>query len=383
MAQVLPQDRLVRKEVALGVIREIPPPMNHIGLSQIAPFLDVQSDDVIFSYITPEIDGLAPARAEDAESELAQHDDTFGTGRASIIDWAQKDHYDPSDVSRYRDFLRLAELAGGSAGSFPLTAGIMTEDFASKVARDTARRVRKLQNRAEWLILSLLQDNTVSYNDGKIKFTVTGTRPSGQTAQAPHSTVNWDTGTAHDPIGDLIYVQDYMYDTYFSHIDHGYISRKALRTIIASDKFAARAGVAGVYTGSGVSRPDPRYVLANWDYMAALQVVEAATGIKLELYDSVYRTRAIGSTTTVNTRFTDEKQIILLPSADDISTIDDTQIGFAKTLTSPHPEGNWTSGMYEWEEEDMDPWGRNVGTGIKMFPVFPHLEYTYTLKVLT
>ncbi len=382
MALVLPQDRLVRKEVALGVIREIPPPTNHVGLTEIAPYLDVQSDDVIFAYITPEVDGLAPARAEDAESELAQHDDTFGQGRASVIDWALKDHYDPADVSRYREFLRMAELAA-QGGAFPLTITNMTEDFAGKVARDTARRVRKLQNRAEQLIMSGLQDGAINYNDGNIKFSVDYGRPAGQTAQTPNSGVFWDAGTTHDPIGDLIHVQDVMYDTYFSHIDHGYISRKAMRTIIASDRFAARAGVAGVYTGTAARFPDPRYVGDGLDYAGALQIVEAATGIKLEMYDSVYRTRAIGSTTTVNTRFTDPKQIILLPSSDDIQTLDDTQIGFAKTLTSPHPEGNWTPGLYEWEDEDVDPWGRDIGTGIKMFPVFPHLEYTYTLKVLT
>src|SRR5688572_17546555 len=101
MAPPLSQDRLVRKEVALGVLREYEPPQDHMGLRLIAPFEEVQSDDVIFSYTRGLTAGLAPARAEDAESELAQKDESVGSGRASLIDWALKDHYDPSDVQRY------------------------------------------------------------------------------------------------------------------------------------------------------------------------------------------------------------------------------------------------------------------------------------------
>src|SRR5512135_3282122 len=103
MATPVGLDRLVRKEVSLGSIREIQPPQDHIGLAQIAPFLDVATDDVIFDYLKGGLqDGLAPARAEDAEAELAQKDQLYyGEGRASIIDWALKDKYTASDVTRY------------------------------------------------------------------------------------------------------------------------------------------------------------------------------------------------------------------------------------------------------------------------------------------
>ena len=96
----------------------------------------------------------------------------------------------------------------------------------------------------------------------------------------------------------------------------------------------------------------------------------------------MYRTRPIGSNTVTNNRFTPEDTILFLPRAEDLADVDDTEVGFAKTLTSPHPEGNWQPGFYEWEQEKKDPWGQDVGTGIKAFPVFPHLEYTYSVKVL-
>src|SRR5687768_5114571 len=104
-------DRLVRKEVALGAIREVQPRQELIGLAQIAPFLDVATDDVIFDYIKGGFqDGLAPARAEDAEAELAQKDDLlYGSGRAAVIDWSLKDKYTASDVTRYREGLILQQ----------------------------------------------------------------------------------------------------------------------------------------------------------------------------------------------------------------------------------------------------------------------------------
>lgn len=373
----LPLDRLVRKEVALGVVREIEPPQNHIGL-QIAPFLPVESDDVIFDYAKGLADGLAPARAEDAESELAQKDDTFvGQGRAALIDWSLKDHYTASDVSRYREALLIAEATRDTL-SLPLTAGRMIEGFDQKVARDTARRRRKLDNRLEWLIMTALETGGISYNDGKIKFTVDFGRPAGQQNQAPAGGAF--TSTTSDPIGAIIAMQTYMFDTYGVRMTRAITSRKVLNTFINSDRFIARTGLVTTPTGT---RVDPNYLLDGWGPVAAQEVVQRATGVTFQTYDAVYRTRAIGSNTVVNNRFFSDNKILFLPDAGDLDEVaGDLDIGFAKTLTSPHPMGNWTSGYYEWERETVDPWGRDVGTGIKMFPVFPFMEYTYVMTAI-
>jgi hypothetical protein len=300
----LSQDRLVRKEVALGEIREIPPPTTHIGLRQIAPFLDVQSDDVVFSYVSPDTEGLAPARAEDAESEMATKEDFFGTGRASIIDWAIKDHYDPSDVSRFREFNRLADLAR-NAGSFPLTIGRMTEDFPARLARDTARRRRMLDNPFEWLIWQALEAGVIAYNDGTIKFSVDYGRPAGQTNQAPPGGL-W-TLTTSDPIGDILAMKQTMYDTYSVTMDTAYASSKVVRNIMNSSLFTARSGLP---PGTGIN---PNYVIDGWGPAAALAVVERATGVRITVYDAVMRTRTAGSTTTVNTRYFSDKKMLVSP----------------------------------------------------------------------
>lgn len=383
------QDRIIRKEVALGTIREQEPPKTHLGLQLFAPWLEVASDDVIFNYVQGETDGLAPARAEDAESELAQKDDmVLGEGRASLIDWSLKDHYDASDITRYREYLRIMEQLAG--GSFPLTIQSALEDWATKFARDTARRKRKLDNRINWLIMKSIADASVTYADQKIQFTVPWGRPdeqqAGQAANVlggfvTNGAVDW-SGMTHDPIGFIEAVKEFMYDEYGIIIDRAVTSKKVIRRIVNSDKFNQRAGLGAAITSTGSAvAPDLNYLMDGWGPDAAKTVVENATDVKFIVDDSVYRTRAVGTKNIVNTRFFPEDRIVFLPSAESVNEIDDTEIGFGRTMTSPHPEGNFQPGFYEWEKKTSDPWGQDAGTGVKAFPVFPHMDYTYAVNV--
>lgn len=385
-ASPIGQDLLIRREVMLGLIREITPPIGHLGL-QLVPWLEVDADDVIFAYATGLNESLAPARAEDAESELSQKDDMFlGQGRASVIDWAIKDHYVPSDVHRYREWLIIRENVR-DLQQIPLTAGGPLADFQRKLARDTERRRRRLDNRIEWLIMSALSTGAIAYNDGKIKFTVDYGRPSAQQALQPASAAlgaaytmgaAW-SGTTSDPIGDIQKIQQHAFDTYSVRITRAVASRKVLNSIFNSDRFLARSGL--VVGGTPSSPIDPKYVVDGWGPNAAVAIVEQQTNLQFIEYDSVYRTRAVGSTTFVNNRFLPENRIIFLPDEADISQFDDTELGFGKTLTSPHPAGNWTPGYYAWEHEyGVDPWGLDMGTGVKAFPVFPHMDLTYSYE---
>jgi hypothetical protein len=391
-ATAVGQDRIIRKEVSLGVIREMPVPMTQIGL-QFAPMLEVATDDVIFHYIQGETDGLAPARAEDAESELAQKDDmVLGEGRASVIDWSLKDHYDASDVTRYREYLKVMQaLQGGDLQLLSVTSAL--SDFATKFARDTARRKRKLDNRINWMIMSSIASGLLAYNDGKIKFSIDWGRPAAQSngnaandltaGGITNGVADW-SGTSFDPIGMIVAIQEYMYDTYLIRMDRCITTKKVVRSIINSDKFSQRAGLGAAYSAAGVARaPDPRYLIDGWGPDAARSVVENATGVQFILDDSVYRTRAVGSKTIVNNRFFPEGRMVFLPNLDDLGEIDDTEVGFGKTLTSPHIEGNMTPGFYEWEKSTRDPWGQDAGTGIKAFPVFPHMDYTFAVDITT
>jgi hypothetical protein len=173
-----------------------------------------------------------------------------------------------------------------------------------------------------------------------------------------------------------------MLNTYGVQPKRGIISTRILNSIWKSDRFLAALGLP--ILGGTPNKPlDPNYLgLAGYNPQGALAVVEAATGINFTVYDGYWRSRPIGSTTFTMNRFTRDDVVILFPGEGDLGEIDDTEIGFAKTLTSPHPEGNWTSGYYEWEDETRDPWMHVRGSGIKAFPVFPYMEYTYTMDVL-
>ncbi len=370
-------DRLIRKETALGTIRALEPPTQHLGLRAIAPFLDVASDDVIFDFAKGLSDGLAPARAEDAESELAQKDLVFGgTGRASVLDWALKDHYSASDVSRYSEAALVQARLGTGSVNLPSSRS-QVEEFQSRVVRDDASRRRKLDNRLEWMIMTAVETGGIAYNDGKIQFAVDFGRPAGQHNQAPTgATFNL---VAADPIGEILAVKEFMFDTHGVRIDRAITSNKVINSFMNSDRFIARTGMVG---STGSDPVDLNYILDGWGPEAARQVVERQTGISFIPYDAVYRTRGIGSTTFTNNRFLSQNKIFFLPAAEDLAELDDTPLGFGKTLTSPHPEGGWTSGYYEWEESTKDPWGVNRGTGIKAFPVFPHMDLTFSMIVL-
>jgi hypothetical protein len=374
-------DRLVRKEVSLGSIRQKQPPMDHIGVSQIAPMLDVGSDDVIFDYIKGGLqDGLAPARAEDAEAELAQKDQVlYGQGRASVIDWSLKDRYSASDVTKYREDLLIQEALGGANSPLNLNfTGRTQADFERRVARDDTLRRRKLDNRLEWLIMQSIETGAISYNDGRVKFTVDWGRPAGQTNAAPTGGL-WTPNTAFDPIGDILTMQQTMYDTYGVRPKRAIISLKALNRIYTSTLFTARFAL--VVGGTPSTPINPNYLGEGYTPQAAADIVSAQTGVNFFVYDSVYQTRPIGSSTVTNNRFLSENKVYFLPVEAELGDIDDTEVGFAKTMTSPHPEGNWTSGFYEWEDTTRDPWGVVRGSGIKAFPVFPYLEYSYTMTV--
>lgn len=378
-----PFDRLVRKEVSLGTIREMQPPTEHIGLT-IAPWLPVATDDVIFDYVKGGFsEGLAPARAEDAEAELAQKDEGASVkGRASMIDWSLKDKYSASDVTAYRDALLIQEQIQGING-LSLAAGFIgntTDDFYARVARHDALRKRKLDNRIELMIMQALETNQIAYNDGRIKFTVPYSRPSNQQDQAPASGNLWDT-TAGDPIGDVLAMNQYMWDNYKVTMNRAIISRRIAHAFWKSSRFVA--AVTGLVVGGTPSSPiDLNYLAPGFGPTQALALLSSSTGVSFSIYDSVYRTRPLGSSTFTNNRFFSDNKILFLPSEDQLAQIDDTQIGFAKTLTSPHPEGNWQSGFYEWEDEKRDPWIHVRGSGVKAFPVFPFMEYSYTMSVL-
>ena len=372
----LQQNQLLNKEVSIGAIRELPVDERYI-FPEYAPLTDIGSDDVFFQLGIPESYGMAPARAEDAEAVLVRRDTSAGYGRASIVDWALKDRYSASDVTRYREWLNVASMA--LDGQLPLLAQ-QGNQLAEKIAKDTVRRRKALDARLEKLFIEGLETGHTTYDDGRVMFDVDWQRPAAQTANTPPNTTLWtDAAGGHDPIRDFIDVKTYMYDAYGTTVGEAIMSEKTLLLAVQSVKFA-QMGLTPAGQISGVN-VDPYYALGNYGLAAVKAKLEAATGIRIRTYDAGRRVRAWGSTTTTFQRFMTEGKIVFLPSSEDIAALNqDTDFGFAATFTSPHPEGGFTPGFYTWEEEEKDPWQLVIGTGIKAFPVMPHLKYTYCFR---
>ena len=372
-----PLDQLIRKEVALGVIKEIVKPEDHLGLT-LFPFYEVPTDDYIFSYVKGLTTGLAPAIAESAESELAQKDSGLANqGRASIIDWRLKDHYDAADVQRFLDLQLLAEANQFGPYGLPNTLLGDVNQLPQRMQRDTEERRRRLDNRLEWLIMQSISNGGIAYNDGNIKFSVDWKRPADQQAQAPNSGTYANTN--HDPVGDLNLIKRKIYNRYGVLITRAICSNRFLLSLINSDKFILRAGLG---KNAGLNASDIPYLINGWGPQVAIDIVEQQTGIKFIEYDSGYRSKpdfAQGPVTF--NRYLPENRVIFLPDDNAMAEYDSSPIGLGKMMTSPHSMGNGSAGFYMWEQDTTDPWGKNIGTGIKAFPLFPHMELTYTMDV--
>jgi len=373
---VVPASRLIRQETALGIVRQLVPQDELIGISEFAPFKDINTDDFVIQLgdVGPSTK-MAPARADDAEAELFQQDRFVpGEYRGRTIDWALKSRYSTSDINTHRDLVDMLERAGN--GGLPPAVQSIYEGFTEKVRRDTVKRREMLDYRLNWLIMQSVTEGAVAYNDGKIKFNINWGRPANQHRQAPNSGPY--NATTHDPIDDIKRVKKFMRDLYGIEIVKAYCAPEFLETFWHSDKFRQIAAPGG----QNIAAEDMPYLLAGWGPDSAVRIVEQATGVTFRPYGAVYRTRLEGSTTFQQHRWMPKSDVIFMPSDADIAAIDETDLGFGRTLTSPHPAGNWTSGFYQWEKDyGQDPWSYAVGTGIKAFPVFPHMNWTYTWNV--
>ncbi|AOE44525.1 major capsid protein [Gordonia phage Jumbo] len=370
-SSAVPLKELMSRRVHLGVIRELTPPEKHIGLNFI-PFMDVEADDVILDYLRGTGSGLAPAVSPDAEAELFQHsDDVTGQVKASVIDWRLKSRYSTTDIHQYWEAKQVMEDAVRNGSTIPTTTlGSLIAKIDAKVGRDTVARKTALDNRIEWLIMTGLFKARIQYDDGKMSFNVPFGRPSGQ-----HEITKDYSGDSHDPINDIIDQKQSAFDTHGVDLKTIVCSSKFANSFFKTNKFLPRTGFA---PGSGV---DPKYVLEGWGPRGAIELVKREAEVDLVINDNVFRQRNPLTGAIQNVRYNAVDEVLFLPDMDQLADYDDTELGFGKILTSPHPMNNFQPGWYGWETETTDPWERYVGTGIKAFPVLPHMELTYTWKV--
>jgi len=368
------------KEVALGTVRDLPVDQRFLW-PRFAPLLDKPADEFTFQVEVHGSDLMAPAADESAESETYEDDTFFGEGRGSVIDWRINNRTKPSDVNNAR-LLEQAMAQYRSTGAvIPTQFQAQAQQYSTKLTRDAIKRRQMLDFRLEWMFTQGLSTGAINYDNGKgFRFQTPFGLPVDQLNQAPASTVLWDAGVDHDPIGDIDAIQEFMNDTYDISVDTMIISPKALRKMVRSKFFYPRTGLA---IPAGIGPRDMGYINPNFGEQEAVNIITQATGIRnVVVYDAKRRVKALGANSRPTMeRFIPEGQVIFLPSIEAAGDLLGTEIGFAKTITTPHPEGNWSSGFYTFEEEGTDPWGVKHGTGIKAMCIFPAIWLSYSLQV--
>src|SRR5690606_24255154 len=126
-----------------------------------------------------------------------------------------------SDVTRYREDLLVQQQIQGAGVNLNFNyTGRAVDQFRQRIARDDSSRKRRLDNRLEWLIMTGFVAGEISYNDGKIKFSVNYGRPADQTEVTPAGGNLWSSEDA-DPIGDILAEQQKIYDRVGVRPDRG------------------------------------------------------------------------------------------------------------------------------------------------------------------
>lgn len=314
-----------------------------IGLTYL-PFYDSATEELTWDIIKASAP-LADFRAVDGESKLVGRL-AFNRAYADVVSMSQKERFNTTDLRKIREAGMLLVVDGNTSLIAQMGAA------AKKKVRDALQRCKDaIDNRLEWLQINALLGKIDSPSTSRVKFSVDYGISAGQSGVIP--SVLWSTIATSTPLADIQDWQTTVLENTGVLLDTIIMSRKALSYILKSTLMKAEMA----YTGPMLS------------LLKAQQVIEANTGIKIELYDSTY-TNADGSTVT---RFLAENKIIMLPS-----NISD---GIGDTARVGHPLAGYTPGYYSWTDEKKDPYGIEAGVGLDAFPRIKHPEALFNAVV--
>ena len=325
---------LMDKKTMLEVVRELLPSDDFVGTT-ILPMKDEATEKVMADLILTN-SGIANYRAADAEAEL-KGKDILQQIILEIADIAKKERFNTTDVQAIREAGELPVLDDA-----PTLIAQIGAQARVKFRESLEELRRQCDNRIEWHSIQALL-GTISVTS-PVVFSVDFGIPSTQTGLTP--TVQWDTTATSTPSDDLVAWQETVNDATGVVPDGCLMSRKAL---LYASKAAAFRDV----------------VKQAGEFLFSIKQVKSLlqdhTGLAISIYDAMYHTRASTGTLT-STRMLDYHKIILYPS--NLPTP-----GLGRNLTCPHPHGNYQPGFYTWDDTKKDPWGYEVGVGIKCFPV--------------
>ena len=327
---------ILTQQFLTRVVREFPIE-GYIG-SEILPLEPVPGLKTMWDIITKDAK-LAPFVAINAESPLA---DKAGLERAfhELADVRIKERLDEDELISLR-----------MPGEPDVVTGLAATQRASAerhIRRTSDRMAAQVNARVEWMRWQALQSGVISYDDGKVIFSVDFGIPAGQIITLT-GTDRWSTTASADPLADIA-------------------------TWVEALRLATGRAPTRMYVGANV----PGYLVANSSIRTLLTGTESVkqllnpanilnfvgslVGLTIQRYDTTYQ-----NTAGTDTRFLGANQVILMPEP---MQADGEVLG--DMATGPAKGNNFEPGMYAWVKEEEDPWATFVGAGIHAFPRLYH-----------
>lgn len=283
---------------------------------------------------------LAGFVAINAESPLA---DKAGMERgfSELADIRIKERFDEDELMALREPGQADVVLEGLAET---RRAVAERSLATALQRMTAR----VNGRVEWMRWQALSTGSISYDDGKVIFSVDFGIP-GTHVITLTGTDRWDDLDDSDPLSDITdWVELIRADTGRAP-DRMYVGSNIAKYLVNNEKIRALlAGTSGITSLLSLN--------------TVLNLIGQLVGLRIERYDTTYQD---GSGT--DTRFLDADTVVLMPNPrqSDGEVLGDMASGPAKA-------NNWETGLYAWVKEEEDPWATFIGAGIHAFPRLYH-----------
>jgi len=313
-----------------------------IGLDFL-PFYESATEETMWD-IVHAASPMANFRAVDGEAELGGKQ-AFDRAYADLVSIARKERLNTSDLRKIKEAGMLPVVDGA-----PSLIGMMAAEAQKKIRMALERSKMAIDNRLEWMQINALLGK-ISFT-GKVKIDVD--YGIGFYGVAP--TTPWSTVASATPIEDIITWQEQV---------------RAATGIVPDTLIMSRAALNYVRKNTGIQEVLKYTSKSIISFNAAKQYIEENAGVNVILYDTTY-TADDGSGTT---RFLAENKVILLPSKNVLPE------GLGDTARVGHPLSGYTPGYYTWQNEEMDPYGLEIGVGLDAFPRIKHPEVLLNANV--
>lgn len=309
---------------------------------------------------------LAPFVAVDAETP-SMADDIWGVGKWQVAYMRFKKRFKESDLRVF------AEPGISDPNTLAATNARAAE---AKIRRYIDLLSMSIDARLEWLFANAL-NGSIAYDDTNVQYSVTyGGAFIGTLRKVP--TTTWENTNA-TIVADLSNWIEAVSDE--SNHDSwtlvasrrvlGHMARNSQVTGLWATALSTAANATGP-TSINPANPGAGSTSASANAQQVQRAMELIGITNVISYNTRYTTTtgsAFGVTRT-RTRFTDDRDIFLLP----------TGMPLGRMATAPAEANNWQTGKFGWRKQMEDPWVTEVGAGMYTWIDWPATNWNKVLQ---